>query len=68
MKTMDEIKELITQELIDADYGKMLKSGLKAKELDDFIASTDKNIINFESEETLLKKKASKKIRIVRRK
>ena len=47
---------------------KMLKSGLKAKELDDFIASTDKNIINFESEETLLKKKASKKIRIVRRK
>ena len=53
---------------IDADYEKMLKSGLKAKELDDFILSTEKNVVNFESEENLLKKKTNKKIRIVRRK
>lgn len=53
---------------IDADYGKMLKSGLKAKELDDFILSSDKNVINFESKEIVLKKKVSKKKKIVRRK
>ncbi len=51
---------------IEVEYNKLLKYGLKSKELKDFILTTDKNVVNLEMQEIFLKKKKSKEVKIVR--